>query len=130
MEAGAVLLFLILLTFAIFWLGVYCYLMYMLGRKLARRHRVRIGAKGAAVIFAAAAALLAAPVLLLEINVIYKTCLFFGIWLINAEPVSVGYWAGVDIGRSEDLQRWNECADHWLTEWEEAAPSCMKQWED
>jgi hypothetical protein len=130
MEAGAVILFLILLAFGTFWLGIYCYLLYQAGRKLAERFRVKIGPKLAAVIFGCGAAVIAAPIGWLELDIIYKSCLIFGIWLIHAEPISVGYWAGVEIGHGDDLQRWEEKTDQWLADWEEAAPSCMKNWED
>lgn len=130
MEAGAFILFLILLAFATFWLGIYCYLLYQSGRKLAERYRVYLSPRAAAAVFGVISALIAAPVAILDIDLIYKSCLIFGIWLIHAEPVSVGYWAGSDIGRGEDVQRWNEKTDQWLAEWEEAAPSCMKDWEE
>lgn len=130
MEAGIVLLFMILLVFAIFWIGLYCFALYSLGRRLAKSYRVRLGPKIAAAIFGILSALAALPLGWLDIDFLYKCCLIFCFWLLNAQPLSVGYWAGVDIGRGEDLQRWNESADEWLSEWEEAPPACMKQWED
>lgn len=130
MEASAVILSLILLAFATFWIGVYCYVLYQAGRKLAEQYRVHVGPKLAAVIFGVGAAVLAAPFGFLDVDLIYKSCLIFGVWLIHAEPISVGYWAGVDIGRGDDLQRWDEKTEQWLAEWEEPTPSCMKNWEE
>lgn len=130
MEAGAILLFLVVLVFATFWLGLYCYLLYQGGRKVAEKYRVRFTPRVAAVAFGLASILIAAPFAFLEIDAIYKSCLIFGVWLIHAEPISVGYWAGADIGRGADLERWDENTDQWLAEWEEAAPSCMKSWEE
>ena len=130
MEAGAVILFLILLAFATFWLGVYCYLLYQAGRKCADKLRVRLQPKTAAALFGLASAVVACPFGWLDIDIIYKSCLVFGIWLIHAEPLSVGYWAGYDIGRGEDVQRWHEKTDQWLAEWEEASPSCLQDWEE
>lgn len=130
MEAGAILLFLVVLVFATFWLGLYCYLLYQAGRRISDHYRVKISPKAAAVIFGVASMLVAAPFALFSIDAIYKSCLIFGVWLIHAEPISVGYWAGSDIGRGADLERWEENTDQWLTEWEEAAPSCMRHWEE
>lgn len=130
MEAGAILLFLVVLVFATFWLGLYCYFLYQAGRRIADKYRVRFTPKVAAILFALAGCAIAAPFALLELDVIYKTCLIFGVWLIHAEPVSVGYWAGSDIGRGADLERWDQTTDEWLAEWEEGAPSCMKNWEE
>lgn len=130
MEAGVIVLFFILLAFAIFWLGIYCYLLYQAGRKLSRDFRVKVGPRMAAVLFGVGAAIIASPFALLEIDLIYKYCLIFVVWLIHAEPISVGYWAGVEIERGDDLQRWDEKTDLWLAEWEEGTPSCMKNWED
>lgn len=130
MEAGAILLFLVALAFATFWLGVYIYVLYNWGRRLAERFRIRFTPTHAAIAFGVVGAVVALPSTFLDIDIIYKACLAFGIWLIHAEPISVGYWAGYDIGRGEDLSRWEQKTEEWLSDWEEETPSFMKNWEE
>lgn len=103
-----------------FWLSLYTYGMFCVGRWFADRYRLRVSKQLAVLIFASASVVLAAPALLVDTGHIYKLTLAFGIWLIHTQPTAVGYWSTCEKRRIEDETRWQKTVDSWLEPFDES----------
>lgn len=130
MSGGVVALSLVGLVVVTFWLSLYVYGLYAVGRWLAIRFRTRIGPWAAIGCFAAIAILFDLPVLLFKFDPIFKTTCIFGVWLVHAQPPSVGYWAACELQRKGDEERWERTANEWLAEFEDRAPDWLNEYED
>ena len=103
-----------------FWLYVYCYGLYRLGRWIAERYRTRplptfIG-------IAAASASLAFPFFFLQIDPIWKSVIVVGIWVTHSQTIAAGFWGGMEIGQKIDQRVFSERTEEWLREWEQPVP--------
>jgi len=116
MPETAVPLILVVLMVGAFWLGVYCWLLYRLGRAIANRYRTR-----PAIVFAtitAISAFLALLGLLLPVEIIWKSVIVFSIWITHTQALASGFWAGMELGKRSDEIEFNRRTEEWLSEWE------------
>lgn len=115
------------IAFSLFWMGVYVYALYTVGRGLARRFRLRFRPAIMALAFSLFAGAVAFPALHIDLDPISRATLAFAIWLIHAQPLSVGYWATTELQRQRDLDRWEQTVDEWVNEFETAPPSWLHE---
>jgi len=111
----------------LFWLGVYVYGLYALGRWLANRFRLKLSPWTAAVGFGFVAIFVALPALIVDLDQISKATLLFSMWLLHAHPPTVGYWATVQTQRERDVVRWEKSVDEWVNEFEETPPAWLRE---
>ena len=111
------------LLLATFWLYLYCYALYRLGRWIAQRFRTRPVPTFAGI--ALASALLTLPVFFLPFNfdghyaIVAKATVVFLVFNVHAFAVGAGLWGGMELGkRSDDKLFWVRTED-WLKEWED-----------
>lgn len=123
-------IYLIVFAVATVWLSLYTFGLYLLGKRLALAWRTRLSPVAAIFVFAGFASLIDLPLLALEIGAIYKLTLLFAVWLMHAQPTSVGYWATCEIQRKLDLERWEANADAWVEDFENPIPACMRDFEE
>lgn len=118
------ILYLGVLALATFWMCVYIYGLYRLGRVLACRYRTKpVLTLSCIFLFAVA---LAAGGYFLPVDMFVKAGVMFSVWLLHAQPLVVGFWAGMEIGRKEDVLRWQSRTEEWLQEWESPVPKWLK----
>lgn len=103
--------------FGVFWLFIYCYLLYRLGRSIAVRYRTRSTPVFIGIAMVSAA--LSISCLFLPVDVLGKSALVFAVWITHTQGVGWGFWAGMEIGKNEDEIRFKQKAEEWLREWEE-----------
>lgn len=101
-----------------FWLSVYGYLLFQLGKKWGALYRLRVSSQFAAVAIAFGAALLSVPFWYVIGDPIFRACSCVGVWLIHFQPVAVGFWAEAVSGKEADAKRFTHAANEWLAEWE------------
>ena len=130
MSGEVFVLFFIGFAFATFWLSLYTYALFSLGRRLAIRYRMRVGPILATFAFCLMAAAVDLPFLAVGLEPIYKMTLLFGVWLLHAQPTSVGYWSTCEIQRKRDEERWASRTQVWVAEFEEPIAECMKDFEE
>lgn len=111
----------------LFWLGVYVYGLYALGRWLANRFRLKLSPWTAAIAFGFVAIFVALPALLVDLDLVSKGTLLFSMWLLHAHPPTVGYWATVQTQRERDEVRWEKSVDEWVNEFEEKPPAWLSE---
>lgn len=111
----------------LFWLGVYVYGLYALGRWLANRFRLKLSPWTAAAAFGFVAIFVALPALLVDLDLVSKGTLLFSMWLLHAHPPTVGYWATVETQRERDVVRWEKSVDEWVNEFEETPPAWLRE---
>jgi hypothetical protein len=111
----------------LFWLGVYVYGLYALGRWLANRFRLKLSPWTAAIAFGFVAIFVALPALVVDLDQISKATLLFSMWLLHAHPPTVGYWATVQTQRERDVVRWEKSVDEWVNEFEETPPAWLRE---
>lgn len=103
-----------------FWLYVYCYALYRLGRWMAQRYRTR--ATPSLFVIALGSALLSAPFFFLDLDPIWKSVIVIGVWVIHTQSVGSGFWGGMEIGQKTDEKVFSERTEEWLREWEQPVP--------
>jgi hypothetical protein len=112
-EAPFILLCLLVGTF---WVGVYCWILYRLGRWLANRYRVRpVPVFAIITIFAA---FLSCIGFVLPVDSIWKAVIVFSIWITHTQAIASGFWGGMELGRRSDEDAFKRRTDKWLSEWE------------
>lgn len=129
MSGEVFVLFFFGFAFATFWLSLYTYALFAFGKRLANRFRTRLGPLPAAACFGVMAAIVDLPFLAVEALPIYKLTLLLAVWLIHAQPASVGYWSTCEVQRLQDEQRWAAAAETWVSEFEEPVAQCMKDFD-
>jgi hypothetical protein len=122
MEAGQVLLYILLIAFASFWLAAYSYGLYSLGRRLALQPGLRLKANRTLTGMVALACILAGATLLIDLELPFKIVAVVGIFILHAQPTCVGFWAGCELGKKADQELFRERTDEWLSEWEHRLP--------
>lgn len=125
-----VLLSLFAVVFALFWLTVWVAGLYSMGQWLARRLRLRIEPKPAAICFALVGAIFASPVFHYVPDKILGSTMAFCVWLMIAHPLFMGYWIGYKAGREQDEQEWHSNVDAWLADWEDEDTPIWQDWEE
>ncbi len=130
MDGGLFALWVVALAFLTFWLSLYVYVLYAFGKKLAGRFRLAVSPLPAAVVISALSLLIPLAVIPFDLQALPKLTLMFGLWLIHAQAISIGYWSGYDILRKLDEERWERNAEEWVTDYEERPPEFMKDFED
>ncbi len=130
MDGGAIVLWIFALSIATFWLCLYVYGLYSAGKWLAKRYRLRLRPTAATLLIAVSVLLIDIPVLPFQMEAIYKLTLMFGLWLVHAQPLAVGYWIGYEVERQRDLDRWNTTLREWVSEFEERPPDFMREFEE
>lgn len=111
----------------LFWLGVYVYGLYALGRWMANRYRLRVSPWTMAFIYGAVSVFIALPAAWVDLDPISRATLVFSMWLLHAHPPTVGYWATVQTQRERDAARWERSVDEWVNEFEEAPPAWLSE---
>lgn len=129
MDGGIVLLWMVAFAFFCFWLSVYIYGLYCGGKWLAARYRLVAKPLVGVSVIAALALAVDLPVVALHLQAIHKLTLMFGLWLVHAQPLAVGYWVGYESGRKQDLELWARNAESWITDFEERPPEFMRDFE-
>jgi hypothetical protein len=122
MSGEQILINIVALALGTLWLCGYIFGLYSLGRRAARAPLLRARPKMAFGIFMFGASLLTSTLLLFDLDLIYLAALMVCVWLLHAQPVSVGFWAGLEIARKEDEEAWERNVDVWLREWEDRIP--------
>lgn len=107
-----------------FWLCIYCYVLFLWGRNLGTRYRLRVSSQIAALGIGVGSAIVAVPSWYLFTNPVYSACTVAGVWIIHFQPVSVGFWSECVNAKVKDALRFQSTTDAWLAEWEpdEALP--------
>ena len=112
------------ILFATFWLYMYCYALYRLGRWIATRYRTRPVPAFATIAFCSA--LLTVPIFFIPFSltsnagdIVVRATLVFIVFNVHASAVGAGLWGGMELGkRSDDKLFWARTED-WLKEWED-----------
>ncbi len=114
------MIFVALLLFGMlaFWLSVYGYFLFSLGRRWGAQYRLKVSSQFAAFAIGLAASLVALPFWFVVPHPIYRLCSVLAVWLIHFQPVSVGFWAEAVNAREADAKRFTATTDEWLAEWE------------
>jgi hypothetical protein len=65
-------------------------------------------------------ALIPLPVLtaFLGIDPFMKVAAVISVYLVHAQPIGIGFWAGRELRRINDEKKWRRNVDNWLGEWE------------
>lgn len=105
------------LLLATFWLYVYCYVLYRVGRWIAIRYRTRPAPT--LTVIGMISGLLAAPCFFLPTDIIWKSVFVFGVWITHTQAVGSGFWGGMELGQRDDDTVFKERTEEWLREWEE-----------
>lgn len=115
------------IAFVLFWLGVYVYALYAVGRWLANRYRTRVSPWVMACVFSLAGVIIALPALSVPLDSISRYTLVFSVWLLHAQPPAVGYWGTTQVQRERDMARWKRTTDEWIGEFEDAPPPWLRE---
>jgi len=108
---------------ATFWLYLYCYALYRLGRWVAQRYRTRPLPAFSAIAFCSA--LLTIPIFFIPFNlneaaeVVARATLVFVVFNLHAAAVGAGLWGGMEVGKQTDDKVFWSRTDDWLKEWED-----------
>ncbi len=129
MDAALSFLIIFGLVFSLLWLSVYVYAFYSLGKNLAYRFRVKVSPAKALVIIGSLAIIVDIPFCFIPMHFLFKGTMLFALWLMHTQSTAVGYWAGYDIQRQRDLDRWRETTDKWIEGFEEQPAECMRGFE-
>lgn len=114
------------LVLATFWLLVYWYLLYRLGRWIATRYRTK--PVPVLALISVASALLTLPAFLLIHDPVWKASVVLAVWLTHTQAVTAGFWGGMELGRRSDEKMFWARTEKWLKEWEDpAVPKWMKE---
>lgn len=116
------------MAFTVFWLSVYAWLLYLLGKKIAASRFGRRKFSAAAFLICLGSLVLALPAILWLEPPILNVCAGFAIWITHAQPTLIGYWAGLELKRRKDSAEFSKRVDRWLREWEDPIPDWLK-WE-
>ena len=130
MEGGLIPLLIAGFAFVSFWLCLYIFGLYTFGKRLANRFRLQCKPSVAAVLIAFFVLLIDVPFLALQWEAVPKLTLLFGIWLVHAQPLMIGYWTAFDLGRKDDEDRWKRNTESWVSNFEERPPGIMREFED
>jgi hypothetical protein len=103
-----------------FWLGLYCYLLYRLGRSIAQRYRTRPWHIFTTITLTSA--LLAALCSFIPVDWIWRSVIIFSVWITHTQSVGSGFWAGMELGKRADHEKFRRRTEEWLREWEHTAP--------
>lgn len=128
MDGAMVALWIAAFAVFSFWLCLYVYGLFQAGKWLASRWRLRLKPAAACAMFAIVALAADLPALPFQMESIYKLTLLFGLWLVHAQPIALGYWAGYDAGREADEERWASRVSEWLGEFEDRPPECFRDY--
>ncbi len=129
MDGGFVALWVVLFAFFSFWLSIYVFGLYCGGKWLASKYRMKLKPLAAAALISVLALAVDLPILPFDLQAVHKLTLLFGLWLIHAQPLSIGYWAGYDAQRKADERRWAQNAEAWVSDFEERPPEFMKEFD-
>jgi hypothetical protein len=112
------------LMLATFWLYVYVYGLYRLGRGIASRYRTK--PVPSLVLIVLGSILLASPLLFLQLDFLWKCSLIFAVVITHAQAVGSGFWGRMEIGRNKDVEVFEDRTEQWLREWEEPVPKWLR----
>src|SRR4051794_23671605 len=111
------------LLLATFWLYLYCYALYRLGRWIAQRYRTHPVPAFMGIAFCSA--LLSIPVFFIPFNmhdqiaIFTRATLVFLVFNVHTFAVGAGLWGGMEIGKkNDDKEFWSRTED-WIKEWED-----------
>lgn len=96
----------------------YSFLLYRLGRSLARLDGLGISAIAGTILTAILALPIAALALVFPFDPVVQLGIAVSLYYLHAQPLCVGFWAGRETRRLEHERRWSKNADDWLGEWE------------
>lgn len=107
-----------LIVFGSFWVAVYSWALFRLGKRLASKYRTRTkpGRIYFWLGFYAAAPGVAIALFLSGWGMVAMTVL--GSWILHYQALAAGYWYGLESGSREDHRRFRERAEDWLSHWE------------
>lgn len=119
-DTGTILVVMMIgLTIGLFWLLVYIYGLYSMGRKLARFEVFALHPYRTGIQIALASLILASPAILFIREFIPLFSTILGIWWLHTQAVGVGFWAGLELKQKANTEVFSCRTEEWLREWEE-----------
>jgi hypothetical protein len=106
-----------------FWLFVYCYGLYKLGRAIAQRYRTRHVL--VFTLIALGSSFMSLTCMFLPLDIIWKSTIVFAVWITHTQAIGAGFWGGMEIGKKADAIVFKKRAESWLKEWEEPVQQPM-----
>jgi glycerol-3-phosphate acyltransferase PlsY len=104
--------------FGLLWLAAYLYALYWFALRLGRRVRSLRRPWASYVAVLVAAAVISAFAWFLPADAFTRFVIGLVVFVAHAHPFLVGFWVAAERARREDLKRWAEQTEAWLSDWE------------